>query len=88
MPGGVTEASAEYRTALGLNPNLADAQFGLAALLSDMAGQRAEAVAEYRETLRIRPDSLEAHANLEAGLRARPDVEPVKELLARLKAGR
>jgi len=61
--GRKEDAEAEYREALRINPNSAEAHNNLGVLLCDM-GRKEGAEAEYREALRINPNSAEAHYNL------------------------
>jgi Flp pilus assembly protein TadD len=57
------EAEKEYRDALRINPDFADAHYNLGVLLGNK-GRKEDAEAEYRESLRINPDDAEAHNNL------------------------
>ena len=57
------EAEKEYREALRINPDYADAHINFGNLLYDM-GREEDAEAQYREALRINPDSAGAHYNL------------------------
>ncbi len=57
------EAEKEYREAIRLNPNLAEAHNGLGLLLYDLKRYE-EAEKEYREALKINPNYTEAHNNL------------------------
>ena len=61
--GRKTEALAEYRAALKLNPDRAETHNNLANLLDD-TGHPDEALAEYQEALRINPNHVAAHNNL------------------------
>jgi Flp pilus assembly protein TadD len=61
--GRKEDAEAEYRDALRINPDYADAHNNLGLLLDDM-GRKEDAEAEYRDALRINPDDAEAHGNL------------------------
>jgi tetratricopeptide (TPR) repeat protein len=56
MPGQMAEAIAEYRAALKIRPNYAEAHFNLGNLLSQIPGHAQEAAAEYQAVLRSRPD--------------------------------
>ncbi len=58
------EAEAEYREALRLNPNYAEAHNSLGILLGKDLERYEEAEAEFRETLRVNPNDAEAHNNL------------------------
>ena len=65
-PGGLGEAIAEYKTALQLQPQYAQAHFNLASALSllDDPGRVPEIISEYQAALRINPGYAEAHSNL------------------------
>jgi tetratricopeptide (TPR) repeat protein len=56
MPGQTAEAIAEYRAALKIKPDYAEAHFNLGNLLSQIPGHDQEAAAEYEAVLRSRPD--------------------------------
>jgi tetratricopeptide (TPR) repeat protein len=61
--GDLEGAIAEYRTALRLNPNHANAHYNLGVVLQskrDLEG----AIAEYRAALRLNPSHATAHYNL------------------------
>lgn len=60
-PGHRTEAIAEYRAALRLNPEFPDSHLGLGVEVAATPAGRAEAVAEYERALTLRPDYAEAH---------------------------
>ena len=62
-PGEADEAIAEYREAMRLKPDFAEAHINLGVALRDQ-GKLDEAIAEYREALRLKPDHAEAHSNL------------------------
>jgi tetratricopeptide (TPR) repeat protein len=57
-----SEAMAEYRAALKLNPDRAETHNNIANLLDD-TGHPDEAVAEYQEALRINPNHVASHIN-------------------------
>jgi Flp pilus assembly protein TadD len=57
------EAEKEYREAIRINPDYANAHNNLAILLNEM-GRKEDAEAECREALRINPDYANAHNNL------------------------
>jgi tetratricopeptide (TPR) repeat protein len=61
--GRNTEAIAEYRTAIKLEPERAETHRNLANLLSN-SSQLNEALAEYQSALKINPDYVSAHYNL------------------------
>ena len=65
--GQIDEAISNYRQALKLNPNFADAFIDLAAALSAQ-GKYAEAVEMSETALRLRPNVAETHALLGAAL--------------------
>lgn len=54
--GDLQGAIAEYRTALRLNPNHANAHYNLGIVLQDI-GKPTEAAKEFRESLRLIPES-------------------------------
>jgi len=53
----------EYKEALRINPNFAEAHFNLGVAYQEK-GNHKEAIAEYQKTLQIYPNYLEAHNNL------------------------
>jgi tetratricopeptide (TPR) repeat protein len=61
--GKLEEAVAEYRTAIRIRPDLAEAHISLANAL-DEQGKDEEAIAEYRAAIRIKPDFAQAHYSL------------------------
>jgi len=61
--GQITEATAEYQTALKIKPDYAEAHNNLGVILL-RRGQEAEAIMEYQTALRIKPDYAVAHNNL------------------------
>src|SRR5262249_694658 len=58
--GKLDEAIAEYRSAIRLKPNFADAYLGIGEIL-EVQGKGDEAIAEYRFAARLQPDSSYAH---------------------------
>ena len=60
--GRKSEAMAEYRASLKLNPDRAETHNNLANLLDD-TGHPDEALAEFQEALRINPNHVAAHNN-------------------------
>lgn len=72
QPAQVSEAIAEYRAALRIKPDFAEARANLGSLLSDLPGRLPEAIAEYEAGLRITPDSAALHNNLGTALAAVP----------------
>ena len=65
--GKVSEAIAEFVTALRIKPDYAEAHNNLGLAL-DIQGRVAEAIAEYTAALLIKPDFTEAHNNLGSAL--------------------
>jgi len=61
------QAIREYREALRIKPDDAEAHYNLGIALADK-GFPDEAIREYREALRIKPDNADAHTNLGAAL--------------------
>jgi protein O-GlcNAc transferase len=57
------EAIAEYRRAIAIKPDLAEAHYNLGNALKDQ-GKRDEAIAAYRRTIAIKPNLAETHYNL------------------------
>jgi Tfp pilus assembly protein PilF len=53
MPGHAAEAIAEYRAALRLQPDNADAHYNLGMALAQQPGQHAAALAELEAALRL-----------------------------------
>ncbi|MCP4816311.1 MAG: tetratricopeptide repeat protein, partial [Planctomycetaceae bacterium] len=64
----------EYRQAISLNPQQADAFFNLATLLETTAP--AEAANHYRQALKINPGLLPAQTRLQQLLKQRPSETP------------
>ena len=69
--GRVEDAMAQYRQALALRPDYADAHNNLGAILAGQ-GRSQEAIAEYRKALQIAADHSEAHNNLGVALLKQP----------------
>ena len=68
------EAVAQFKKAIALRPNFAEAHFNLGVALRekhDLVG----AIAEYREALRLNPNDAEAHSNLGNALREEHDLD-------------
>lgn len=63
LNSSLDEAVAQFKEALRLKPDLAEAHTNLGNALQRM-GRLKEAVAEYRESVRLRPDLAEAHNDL------------------------
>jgi tetratricopeptide (TPR) repeat protein len=68
------EAIAQFREAVRIDPDDADARHRLAITLADQ-GKLDEAVAEYRAAIRIQPDLAESHYNLGLALYLRGDLD-------------
>jgi tetratricopeptide (TPR) repeat protein/serine/threonine protein kinase len=66
--GRFDEALAEYREAVRIKPDYAEARLALGNALKD-TGRTDDALAEYRAVLRLRPDHAEAHYDLGSTLR-------------------
>jgi Flp pilus assembly protein TadD len=62
--GRLPEAAGQFRDALALRPNYAEAHNDLGKVLM-MEGKTAEAASHFREALRIRPNFTEARRNLD-----------------------
>ena len=78
--GDLDGATAEYRTALRLNPNYAVAHTGLGVALYDK-GDLDGAITEYRTTIRLNPNHAKAHYNLGLALMDQGNVSAAaKEL--------
>jgi protein O-mannosyl-transferase len=75
IPGRATDAIREYRRALQIYPNYADAHNNLGAILLQ-AGRTTEAVAEYQTAVRLDPDYPDAHSNLGGALSRIPGRLP------------
>ena len=61
--GKMDEAAAEFREAIRIDPNLAEAHVYLGTILGHQT-KLDEAIAEFREAIRIEPNLAEAHAYL------------------------
>jgi len=61
-------AIAEYREAIRIKPDLAEAHASLGIALQNQ-GKLAEAIAEFREAIRLKPDLVGAHTNVGNALR-------------------
>ena len=62
--GRTTDAVAQYRQALRLQPDYIDAHNNLGAALINIPGGTSEAIAQYQEALRLKPDYPGVHYNL------------------------
>jgi protein O-mannosyl-transferase len=67
LTGRMSEAVAEYETALRLNPDNFEARYNLGLALS-ADGRTSEAIAQYEAALRLNPHYAEAHYNLAVAL--------------------
>jgi tetratricopeptide (TPR) repeat protein len=65
--GAADTAIAEYRRALEIRPDLAEARLSLGQALGD-AGRLDAAISEFRQVLRLRPGHAEAQKNLDLAL--------------------
>ncbi len=74
MPGDLQQAVAEYRAALRIDPDFAQAHLNLGIAYAQMPGQLADAITEYQTALRLKPDLAEAHSDLANALSA--DTRP------------
>ena len=72
--GDLDAAIREYQTALGINPNYADAHYNLGNAFIKKRDPDA-AVREYRETLLINPNHADAHYSLGAALANKGDLD-------------
>jgi Tfp pilus assembly protein PilF len=61
--GRFNEAISEYKKALAINPNLAEAYVNLGSVYVEKGGFN-EAISEYKKALAINPNFAEAHVNL------------------------
>jgi tetratricopeptide (TPR) repeat protein len=75
IPGRMPDAISEYRRALQIYPNYAEAHNNLGAILLE-SGRATEAVAEYRAAVRLDPDYPDAHSNLGSALSQIPGNLP------------
>jgi tetratricopeptide (TPR) repeat protein len=64
MPSRLSDAIAEFETALAILPDYLDAHYNLGNALAQERGRRPEAIEEYQRALRIEPDFARAHINL------------------------
>jgi tetratricopeptide (TPR) repeat protein len=64
LAGQFGAAETEYRAALALSPDDADAHNNLGSVWSKMPGRRGDAIAQLEEALRLRPGDGLAHYNL------------------------
>jgi tetratricopeptide (TPR) repeat protein len=74
-----SEVVAEFREAVRLRPDFAEAYDNLGLVLTQ-SGNDPEAIAAFREAIRIRPDYADAHANLGAVLTPTESEEAIREL--------
>jgi tetratricopeptide (TPR) repeat protein len=71
--------AAEFREAIRLRPNFAEAENNLGLVLAQSDDDEA-ALAAFREAIRIRPDYADAHANLGAALIPTDAEQAIREL--------
>jgi len=76
IPYRLPEAIAEYRAALRIEPDFAEARSNLATALARTPGRLPEAIAEYQAALAIRPDNAAVHYNLAITLARMPERLP------------
>jgi predicted O-linked N-acetylglucosamine transferase (SPINDLY family) len=69
------EAADRFRTALAIDPNLAEAENGLASALRDL-GHVDAAIEAARRALRLRPDDRDVHSQLLFTLLHSPEIAP------------
>jgi len=69
MPGGLSEAMAEYQTALKLDPNEEIAHYDYGIALASMPNQLEHEISEYETAVRLAPNHVDAHINLGVALR-------------------
>ena len=74
-----SEVAAEFREAIRLRPDFAEAQNNLGLVLTQTNEDEA-AIAAFREAIRIRPNYAEAHANLGAALIPTDGEQAIREL--------
>lgn len=84
--GRLEDAIAQYRQALAINSELADAHGNLGAIFAGLGRQR-KAIGQYREALRIDPDHNQANNNLGVALLDQPGrldeaIEHLKRAIA------
>jgi protein O-GlcNAc transferase len=65
------EAMANFRKALEIKPNYAEAHYHMGLALADK-GRLADAIASYRKALTIKPDYAEARKHLNQATETRP----------------
>lgn len=70
IPGRQSDAIAEYRAALQIDPGLAETHYDLGLALSRIPGHLPDAVAEYQAALRLDPHLAQAHYGLGNALAA------------------
>jgi len=75
IPGRMPDAISEYRRAVRIYPNYADAHNNLGAILLQ-SGRTTEAIAEYRAAVRLDPNYPDAHSNLGSALSRIPGRLP------------
>jgi protein O-mannosyl-transferase len=76
IPGRLSEAIAEYETALRIDSNYAEVHNNLGTALSQLPGRLTDAIAEYESAVRIDPSYAEAHNNLASALSQIPERLP------------
>jgi tetratricopeptide (TPR) repeat protein len=78
QPGRLTEATAQYRDAVRIQPDYPEGHFNLGSALahSGRSDDLPDAIAAYRTALRLKPDYVEAHYNLANALARMPGREP------------
>jgi len=76
---GTAEVAAEFREAIRLRPNFAEANNNLGLVLAQSDDDE-RAVAAFREAIHIRPDFADAHANLGGTLIPTDNEEAIHEL--------
>ncbi len=74
-----SEVVAEFREAVRLRPDFAEAYNNLGLVLTQ-ADDDSAAIAAFREAIRIRPDYADAHANLGAALISTDGDQAIVEL--------
>jgi tetratricopeptide (TPR) repeat protein len=68
-PGGLSQAMAEYRTALKLDPNEEVAHYDYGIALANMPDQLEHAISEYETAVRLDPNHVDARINLGVALK-------------------
>jgi tetratricopeptide (TPR) repeat protein len=76
LPGGLSDAIAQYEAALRIDPEYALAHNNLGLALVDSGGPVQQAITQYEAALRIDPDLAEAHNNLGNALSQLPGRMP------------